>query len=135
MAYHPQSESSTFGSIAIATKNKVKLVYLVGTGMFEVCEWAFDEPNALNEPNALHYYMVPTAANVDHVAFTKSGLLCVSTSGGSILLFEKAKGGVTMFMACAEQMFVLFSDFPIPLSASAFMVMTFAVGLAFFIFA
>ena len=44
MAYHPRSGSVAFGSIAIATSKKVKLVNLnSGTSTFEVCEWAVDE--------------------------------------------------------------------------------------------
>jgi hypothetical protein len=62
---------------------------------------------------------------MDNIAFTKSGLVCASTSGGSILLFEKANGGVTLLMAAAEKMIVLFSDFSLlaDISATAFMAM------------
>jgi hypothetical protein len=67
---------------------------------------------------------------MDNIAFTKSGLVCASTTGGSILLFEKAKGGVTLFMAAAEKMIVVFSDFPLNISATAFMAMSLAVGIA-----
>ncbi|GMI30540.1 hypothetical protein TrCOL_g2208 [Triparma columacea] len=117
MAYHPRSGSVAFGSIAIATSKKVKLVNLnSGTSTFEVCEWAVDEPSV--RPTT-------TTTCMDNIAFTKSGLVCASTSGGSILLFEKANGGVTLLMAAAEKMIVLFSDFSLlaDISATAFMAM------------